>query len=325
MAKAKAVAEETAQQAAPPPSAPKAKAEPVKRGNTFFKNPADLVIDESQNGRAFTYTDKDIYAKACSLKAYGQLQPIIVQRRDKKVHVVAGIGRALGAMYLNQNDDDYRGEGKEPFLVECIPQDDIDAFAINVAENFERKNLSPVDIAHIISVSDARVLAADANATDEAKNEAVAGLFFMPNNNDTRKWAERHRAIGTLSTTIRKKIHTKTLAVDAALEYVGLNPDTADAIQAQVEAEAPGKKATKTRVQAAKKKSEKAAAEKPDRPVSHAMNKPALVQFLSYQVEHNKQDSVKATCNALLGLLSGEVTEPEMVKVFKKTHIPNKE
>ncbi len=291
---------------------------PSKRGTTFFINPADLTIDETLNGRAFPYTDKEIYSKACSLKAHGQLQPIVIQRQGGKAFVVAGTGRTLGALYLNQNDADFKAE---PFLLECVVQgDDVDSFGVNVAENFDRKTLTPVDVAHIIGMSDARQ---PDDATHDARNEAVAALFGMPNNNDTRKWIERHRQIATLPTSLRKKIHTKTLAVDAALEYVGLDPETAEAVHAEAEKAADGKKVTKARVKKAKA-AKGAKAAKDEKPVSNAMSKPALVSFLSYQVEHNKQESVKQLCNGLLGLLSGEVVEPEMLKILKKVCVPNK-
>jgi ParB-like chromosome segregation protein Spo0J len=297
-----------------------AKAFPItaKRGTTFIVNPSDLTIDESANGRAFPYTPAEIFTKAASLKALGQLQPIVVQRVDGKVLVLAGTGRALGALYLNQNDPDY---SEKPFLLECTVQDDeVDAFTVNVAENFQRKSLSPVDIAHNITRSDERQ---PEGADEDAKTAAALELFGLKDTGDNRKWIARHRAIGTLSMPIKRKIHSKSLAVDAALEYVGMDPETAEAVHASAEADAGGKKVTKARVQKAAAKA--GAPAKKERAVSNAISKPALVSFLSYQVENNKKTAVKGLCNAFLGYLSGEVVEPEMLKALNKFTVANAE
>ncbi len=304
-----------------------AKAFPIahKRGTTFFANPKDLTIDESVNGRAFPYTEAEIYDKAKTLKKQGQLQPIVVRREGNKVLVVAGTGRALGGLYLNTNDPDYSAE---PFLLECVVKDDdgTDARKQNVAENFKRKSLTPVDIAHNITLSDAEVAKAvkeadpEAVPTDAQLLEGVLDLFDLENNGDNRKWIERHRAIGTLSMGIKRKINSKTLAMDAALEYVGLEPATAEKVQAAAEAANPGHKVTKTRVRKAKATVAEAA---PAKPISHAINKVQLITFLSYQVENNKRTATKTICNGLLGLLSGDLLEADMLKLFDKFTVPN--
>lgn len=280
--------------------------------------PEDLTIDESINGRAFPYTQAEIFTKAASLKANGQLQPIVVQRVDGKVLVLAGTGRALGALYLNQNDPDYK---EAPYVLECtVQEDDVDAFTVNVTENFERKSLSPVDIAHIITRSDDR----QPEGTDEdGKTAAALVLFGLKDSGDNRKWVARHRAIGTLPTAIKRKIHTKALAVDAALEYVGMDPDTAEGVQAAAEADAGGKKVTRKRVKEAAVK--KGAATKKERATSNALSKPALVSFLSYQVENNKKTAAKGLCNAILGFLSGDLAEPEMIRALNKFTVANAE
>lgn len=290
---------------------------PAKRGTTFIVDPKDLVIDEAQNGRAFPYTQAEIYQKAASLKAQGQLQPIVVRRTDDgKVAVIAGTGRALGALYLNANDPDY---ATAPFLLECVVKDgqDVDAFAINVTENFIRKSLTPVDIAHNIKVSDERL---GAEASDEDRMTAALALFDMKDTGDNRKWVERHRALNTLPQKLKQRIQAKALAVDAALEFVGMDPETAEAVHQAAEAQAGGKKVTKRRVQQAA--ATKGAAPS-KRAASHALNKAQLTAFLSYQVEQNKKAAVKALCNALLGYIAGDLAEPEMVKALNKCTVAN--
>lgn len=297
-----------------------AKAFPVahKRGISVFSvNPKDLTIDEAMNGRAFPYTQTEIFQRASTLKKHGQLQPIVVKREGEKVLVTAGVGRALGAQYLNEKDPDY---AENPFLLDCVLQDDdADAFTLNVVENFERKTLTPVDIAHNIARSDERL---GPEATEEAKMDAALDLFGLKDNGDNRKWVERHRKVGTLPMGIKRKVHAKTLAVDAALEYVGMDPETAEAVQAAAEEDAGGKKVTRKRVQTAAAK-KGATSTRAERPVSHAINKAAFTAFLSYQVEHNKKTSVKTLCNGLLGYLSGEIPEPDFIKTLNKVTVNN--
>lgn len=283
-------------------------------------NPADVVIDEAQNGRAFPYTDKEIYAKACTLKAVGQIQPVLYKMIGGKAHVVIGCGRALGAIYLNTQDPAY---AEQPFLLEAIQiPADLDVFEMNVAENFQRKTLTPVDIAHNIARSDERL---GPEATDAERMAAALALYGRENNGDNRKWVDKHRLIHTLPMTLKKKINNKTLAPDAALEYVGMDPDVAERVAETADADADGKKVTRKRVQQAARKVGAKKAAGAEAPVSHALSKPALVTFLGYQVEHAKKESIRTLCNALLGFLSGELPEPDMLKVMARVTVANPE
>jgi len=310
-----------------------AKAFPVahKRGTTFIVNPADLLVDESTNGRAFPYTASEIFQKAKTLKKDGQLQPIIVQRLPgNKVMVVAGTGRTLGAIYLNEKDPDFK---ENPFLLEAVVRDDegMDAFAMNVTENFQHKNLSPVDIAHNIALSDAKVAAQVAAQegggvpTEKDLNDAALYLFGLENTGDNRKWLDRHRDISKLPMGIKRKIHTRTLAVDAALEYVGMDADLAEQVQAKAEEISEGKKVTKTRVRKAKAAAAtgKAGAKTADKPINHALNKAQVVQFFSHQVENNKRTSIKTLANGILGYISGDLLELDFLKILDKCTVPN--
>src|SRR5215475_13898536 len=60
-------------------------------------DPADLVIDEGANGRAYP---SNVDGLVASLLANGQEQPITIRTEDGKQHVVFGFGRARAGVKI---------------------------------------------------------------------------------------------------------------------------------------------------------------------------------------------------------------------------------
>lgn len=109
----------------------------------LFLNPEDLEANESTNGRYAYHSDDDIDDLVLSFEQLGQEQPVQVKKiGDGKYSLVAGFRRWRAALKFNTLFPE------STMQLKCIlvpTMDDQSVFLRNLAENIERKNLTPVD------------------------------------------------------------------------------------------------------------------------------------------------------------------------------------
>ena len=280
-----------------------------KIGEKFKLRPEAVIIDESKNiSRAFPYNDAEIFARACTLKMDGQINPIgVIFENGQYVCNGNGVGRTLGARYLNANDPDF---AKTPFELEAVLMaPDADLFAVAVAENFQRKNLTPADIAHIILQSDARV-----GGDQRQKDDAAFSLFGMEPTTDNRKWVVRHRKIAELPEPVRLKIHNKVLSVDAALELVDLSPDLAEKV-ADEATDGGKKKGKKGDVKQAKAKAGAKSAEK------GRMGFKETEGVLRHWAANAKKQGARNILKGFLQLINRDLAEPDFVALLLENSV----
>jgi ParB/RepB/Spo0J family partition protein len=121
----------------------------VGRFDGFLIDPRQVVLDMSNNGRAFEsdYSRNNgmIQALMDSFKEHGQLQAVDCHpMADKRLKIDAGFHRYFAALYLTE---DSVLQGGEPFPLKVIVtnRNDEEAFLVNLEENLRRRSLSPID------------------------------------------------------------------------------------------------------------------------------------------------------------------------------------
>lgn len=117
----------------------------ITRTNAFFIPPELLVMNEELQGRAKPISQQQIEERAHSIKEHGQLQPIGVRKVKDTHEVVYGFTRAKAILWGNQT-----GLFSPPLKVLCITKtvNDEKSFQMNIVENLERNNTTPLDDAH---------------------------------------------------------------------------------------------------------------------------------------------------------------------------------
>ncbi len=157
----------------------------VTRSNTYNISPFALEVDSARfNSRAGegAYSDEKLKDRAISMRDRGQLQPIkcIVRRREKPL-VVYGITRTLAGRYgidhgILPADWTIRYEALDG------ETDDKRLFLLNLAENHERENLSPLDYAAAVQrmKSDFGMSHAEIAAELKRAKSWVSGMARIP-------------------------------------------------------------------------------------------------------------------------------------------------
>jgi ParB family chromosome partitioning protein len=189
----------------------------VRRGDLFYVKPSEVILDEAENGRAERTAEAlRIGEMVSSLKAHGQLQPIVVRRLpDHRIQAVAGYRRLLALLEIERTDPDVR------VMCRVTEQDADEAFVSNIIENLERKTLTPIDVA-----GNMRRLAEEKGW--EAKK--IAALFRM----DEKSVAD-YRKLLTLPPAVKARVAAGKIPMSAAVLMGKLDGPTVDAMLAGAE------------------------------------------------------------------------------------------
>jgi len=202
----------------------------TKLSNTEFKDPNEgvlvtlaldeILVDETMNLRQDGWEkDKTIEALCEDITEKGQLQPVLVtpyipleneQNGIHKYSLVAGF-RRYRAIEMANNE----GGQDLSVLARVVSVDAHGAMLDNLAENIQRKNLSPIDVAHA-----AIKLSAAGLGTKE-----IAKAF---DKSDT--WLRQNKAFLDLRKNLQNDIHSGKLDFGVARKLIGLTDEEQDEV-----------------------------------------------------------------------------------------------
>lgn len=166
--------------------------------DVLLLDPRKIIIKEEQNIRYERRPAESVKDLARSFQADGQIHPVTVRLVDGEYHLVAGYRRHRAALLCQKTDKSFK---LKAIVVEA---DDENALRLAVAENLERQNLSPIDVA----------LAQKRLKDDYGwSDKAVAG-FFKTNANTV----SHMRRLLLLPEPVQKQVHEGTLGVEAAYQ-----------------------------------------------------------------------------------------------------------
>lgn len=208
-------------------------------------DPKDIMIDDVVNVRPFTSKvkgdDKDIAQLAESIRIEGQITPVEVRydTGNGTFHLIAGHRRVRAIALLNKT-------AKEPIEVQAVVKMDEDvsddtALRHAIMENVQRENMSPMDIAMMITTIRERF----GWAGSSGSKKVASYMGVSPATITT------HESLLGLDESLQARIHSGELKADAALIIAKVAPEkreevieTAKASQAVEEASGKGKKTT---------------------------------------------------------------------------------
>ena len=180
----------------------------VGRGDVFFIDPQEIIVDEKLNGRWEPHDEAAIKSLAKSYEEEGQLQPVQVRRvADNRVQLVMGYRRHAAVVEFNRLHPDKPMKLKA--IVVTINAEE--AFRRNIVENRERQETSPIDDAF-----NQRRLRDDYGWTDTK----IAEFYAL-----TPPYVGVLRKLLTLPTETQKLVHARQLSVKAAAALTELTPE----------------------------------------------------------------------------------------------------
>lgn len=196
----------------------------VARGrDEFLIDPAEILVSNPSNGRYQQHTDEAIQQRAASFEKIGQQTPVLVRKiADDKVELVLGFLRRDAALYFNAQHPD------NPMKLRCNVVknlNDEDAFVLNVSENLERVDFSPIDHAY-----NQRRFRDVYNWTD---TQIAEFYHVVPSYIGTLK-----KLLG-LPKKVQRQVHAGTLSVKAAVALTELPAEEQEAVLQEVPQEEP--------------------------------------------------------------------------------------
>lgn len=214
--------------------------QPQGSGSFKFFNVDDIVIDPATNGRFEGHDEEETRSLALDILSgskmvsgrlwHGQTNPVTISRMaDNTPFLVAGFGRCGAVDYINANTDDaeiashlkrlglLNSENKletpfpvKAFLAPSLTAEEIDD--LNLSENAQRKDLSPMDWAIHIGRLTKRGMDDKAIAAHISK--------YTPNGRAsiTHNWVAKHRYLLMMSAETQRAIHRREIPIDRAVE-----------------------------------------------------------------------------------------------------------
>lgn len=217
-----------------------ADAQPQGSGTFQYFNVADIDIDPATNGRFEGHDENETRTLALDILSaskivrgrmwHGQIAPVTISRMtDGTPILVAGFGRCGAIDYINANTDDAEiashlsrlgllnadGALEKPFpvkafLAPAMTTEELED--LNMAENADRKDLSPMDWAIHIGRLAKRGMDDKAIAAHISK--------YIPNGRASisHNWVAKHRYLLMMSPETQRAIHRREIPIDRAVE-----------------------------------------------------------------------------------------------------------
>lgn len=191
------------------------------RGELLLINPADVIVDEKLNGRAFPHDQATIERRCASFESVGQLQPVVIRKvtGSNKVQLVAGYCRHAAAMLYNERHPDKPMKLKA--VISSINEEE--AFERNIIENTERQATSLVDDA----VNQRRL-----REEFGWKDKAIAELYGV-----TTSFVSQLKKLLSLRKKVLGYIHKGVITFSSALQLIELTNEEQDEVLRKVKAE----------------------------------------------------------------------------------------
>lgn len=200
--------------------------EHVRRSDTFFVDPREIIVNWDRNGRHDTFTPESIARLALDMFENGQLQPVACRSIDgKRLELVYGYNRLRAALENVKTHPEFRLETK---VFDGI--NDKDAFIMNLRENMIRNEVSSLDNAYNVR----RLMN---NYGFEAKD--VAALYKR-----SPMWVSEMLRLLTLPETVKDAIQGGELSASVGLLLAKLpEAEAAAALAEGLEAVGPDEQA----------------------------------------------------------------------------------
>ena len=176
---------------------PRAGVPTMGRIDVYRVDPDNLIMDPDMDGRI---DHDDLWDLMASIQQIGQIQPIAARKTsDGKLHVIAGFRRTKAIQKLKEANPD----ASWSVLVRVMPAtNDAKGFAITLAENIVRNNLSPLE------------MASGVGRLRSVFNRTVTEVAQDLGRSD--QWVYHMEKILSLPETLQQRIHAREVSVDAA-------------------------------------------------------------------------------------------------------------
>jgi ParB family chromosome partitioning protein len=259
----------------------------VGRGDVFFIDPPEIIVDEKLNGRWKTHDAEAVEDMAKSFEAEGQLQPVQVRKvADNRVQLVLGYRRHRAALLYNQRHPD------SPMKLKCVvvTVNDEEAFRRNIVENKQRAETTPIDDAF-----NHRRLREEFGWTDAM----IAEFYGM-----TSSYVGLLKKLLMLPTAAQLHVHKRELSVQAAAALADL---PAEEQKQALASQQPGESLSKSVVKQVREK-------KIARGGKQSRSLAEVRSFLQGLTGPAERPQVKDLCDLLLEYIQGRLADDTMTQ-----------
>ena len=259
----------------------------VGRGDVFFIDPQEIIVDEKLNGRWTPHDGEAVEGMAKSFEAEGQLQPVQVRKvADNKVQLVLGYRRHRAALLHNQRHPD------SPMKLKCVvvTVNDEEAFRRNIVENKQRAETTPIDDAF-----NQRRLREEFGWTDAR----IAEFYSM-----TSSYVGLLKKLLILPTAAQLHVHKRELSVQAAAALADL---PAGEQKQALASRQPGESLSKSVVKQVREK-------KIARGGKQSRSLAEVRSFLEGLTGPAERPQVKELCGLLLEYIQGRLADDTMAQ-----------
>lgn len=196
-------------------------------GDQVTLDPADILVVEEDNLRHFPPTAAEISALADSIKKNGQMQPVLVRALgvedaflgnggdNPSYKLILGYRRYAAVAYARE----HLGLEDLPVLARVVSGGDEMSLNLNLAENLERRELGPMDVAYAITRFKTR------GEDGKTIGARFKGLDGKPK---SRAWVTQTGSLTTLRPKFQKEVQEGKLSQTHARMLVGLDDEKQD-------------------------------------------------------------------------------------------------
>jgi ParB family chromosome partitioning protein len=259
----------------------------VGRGDVFFIDPREIIVDEKLNGRWTPHDAEVVEDMARSFEAEGQLQPVQVRKvADNRVQLVLGYRRHRAAVLHKQRHPD------SPMKLKCVvvTVNDEEAFRRNIVENKQRAETTPIDDAF-----NQRRLREEFGWTD-----ARIAEFY----NLTPPYVGLLKKLLMLPTAAQLHVHKRELSVQAAAALADL---PAEEQKQALASQQPGESLSRSVVKQVREK-------KIARGGKQSRSLAEVRSFLEGLTGPAERPQVKDLCGLLLEYIQGRLADDTMAQ-----------
>ena len=259
----------------------------VGRGDVFFIDPQEIIVDEKLNGRWTPHDAEAVEDMAKSFEADGQLQPVQVRKvADNRVQLVLGYRRHRAALLYNQRHPD------SPMKLKCVvvTVNDEEAFRRNIVENKQRAETTPIDDAF-----NQRRLREEFGWTDAR----IAEFYSM-----TSSYVGLLKKLLMLPTDAQLHVHNRELSVQAAAALADL---PAQEQKQALASQQPGESLSKSVVKRVRER-------KIARGGKQSRSLAEVRSFLEGLTGPAERPQVKDLCDLLLEYIQGRLADDTMAQ-----------
>ena len=276
-------------------------AEGVTRTTLFMVPPEQIQVIDTDNGRRFKTDVEDL---ALDIAEHGQLEAILCRRDEEgKLVVVAGYRRLAAIKFVNES-----GLVSTPLKVkvDVLNVDEVGAFMVNVSENHQRQNLSPIDTAYAIQ---------RLKVMGKLQSE-IAKLFGK-----SEGWISQQLGLLNLPVKIQQKVHDGKIPSSVAYQASTI-ADEAERDKVLEQAAAGQMTGQEVVERKARKKAEESGEAKPrTSKLVHRFFEEIRAELAAERKEAEQEEltQLESFAKELIGWLDGKLSDRQMRNRLDKT------